>query len=260
MSTSFFSQLFATTPPSVAVEVTAKQVSVIGISTQGGTRAVTAHAVQPLPAGLVTPALNGVNVHESAALAAVVKAAADAISPRPRRVALILPDSVAKVSILRFDKIPAKEQELDQLIKWQMRKAAPFRIEDGQVSWAESAAIPGGGREYLVVLARRDLIESYEHACVAAGLEPGIVDIVSLNLINAVVALEPAAMGLNLGDGLHGLALLVHFAALVARQLALSEVGLDDDELVHLGPRVLDREVDRTGRPGRGRRRDLPLA
>jgi type IV pilus assembly protein PilM len=156
MSTSFFSQLLATTPPSVAVEVTAKQVNVIGISAQGGTRAVIAHAVQPLPAGLVTPALNGVNVHESAALAAVVKAAADAISPRPRRVALILPDSVAKVSILRFEKIPAKEQELDQLIKWQMRKAAPFRIEDGQVSWAESAALPGGGREYLVVLARRE--------------------------------------------------------------------------------------------------------
>jgi type IV pilus assembly protein PilM len=194
MSTSFFSQWFATTPPSVAVEVTAKQVNVIGISAQGGTRAVTAHAVQPLPAGLVTPALNGVNVHESAALAAGVKAAADAISPRPRRVALILPDSVAKVSILRFEKIPAKEQELDQLIKWQMRKAAPFRIEDGQVSWAESAAIPGGGREYLVVLARRDIIESYENACVAAGLEPGLVDIVSLNLINAVVALEPAAI------------------------------------------------------------------
>ncbi len=147
-----------------------------------------------MPAGLVTPALNGVNVHESAALAAVVKAAVDAISPRPRRVALILPDSVAKVSILRFDKIPAKEQELDQLIKWQMRKAAPFRIEDGQVSWAESAAIPGGGREYLVVLARRDIVESYEHACEAAGLEPGIVDIVSLNLINAVVALEPSAI------------------------------------------------------------------
>jgi hypothetical protein len=53
-------------------------------------------------------------------------------------------------------------------------------------------------------------------------------------------------MGLNLGDGLHGLALLVHFAALVARQLALSEVGLDDDELVGLAGVVVDVEGDLT--------------
>jgi type IV pilus assembly protein PilM len=192
MSSSFFSQLFGTTPPSAAVEVTSTRVNVVGISGQGGNRAITAYATHPVPAGLVTPALNGVNVHESAALAHIVKVAVDAISPRPRRVALVLPDSVAKVSILRFEKIPAKSQELDQLIKWQMRKAAPFRIEDGQVSWAESADIPGGGREYLVVLARRDIIESYENACVAAGVEAGIVDIVSLNLINAAVAVEPA--------------------------------------------------------------------
>ena len=35
---------------------------------------------------------------------------------------------------VRFEKIPAKAQDLDQLIRWQMRKAAPFKIEDAQVS------------------------------------------------------------------------------------------------------------------------------
>src|SRR5215210_501112 len=203
MST-FLAQLFGTTPPATAVEVTSQRINVVGISVHGRARAISGYATHPVPAGLVTPALNAVNVHESAALTHIVKAAVDAIAPRPRRVALVLPDSVAKVSILRFDKIPAKAQELDQLIKWQMRKAAPFRIEDGQVSWAESAEIAGGGREYLVVLARRDIIESYENACRGAAVEPGLVDIVSLNLINAVVAVEPAAIP---GDWL-----LVHVA------------------------------------------------
>jgi type IV pilus assembly protein PilM len=204
MSSSLFTQLFGTTPPAAAVEVTSRRVNVVAIGGQGSARAITAYATQPLPVGLVTPALNAVNVHEPAALAGVVKAAVDSISPRPRRVALVLPDSVAKVSIVRFEKIPAKAQELDQLIKWQMRKAAPFRIEDGQVSWAESAQIAGGGREYLVVLARRDIVQSYENACVAAGVEAGIVDIVSLNLINAVVGIERAEIP---GDWL-----LVHVA------------------------------------------------
>jgi len=205
MSTpTFYSRLFASTPPPVAVEVTSQRVNAVAISAHGATRSVPSHASEPLPHGLVTPALNAPNVHDAKALTAAVKTAVDRISPRPRRVALVLPDTVAKVSLLRFEKIPAKPQELDQLIRWQMRKAAPFRIEDGQVSWAESAEIPGGGREYLVVLARRDIVESYEQACNAAGVHAGIVDIVSLNLVNAVVAVEPAPIA---GDWL-----LVHTA------------------------------------------------
>lgn len=203
-SPAFFSRWFASTPPPVAVEVTSRHVNAVALNFHGGTRTVTAHVSEPLAHGLVTPALNAVNVHDAATLAATIKAVVDRITPRPRRVALILPDTVAKVSLVRFDKVPAKPQELDQLIKWQTRKAAPFRIEDGQVSWAEAAEIPGGGREYLVVLARRDIIESYERVCDAAGVHAGIVDIVSLNLINAAVAVE--------GGPIAGDWLLVHTA------------------------------------------------
>ena len=47
----------------------------------------------------------------------------------------MLPDTAAKLSLLRFEKVPAKAQDLDQLIRWQVRKAAPFKIEDAQVAW-----------------------------------------------------------------------------------------------------------------------------
>jgi type IV pilus assembly protein PilM len=205
MSTpAFFPRWLASTPPPVAVEITSRRVNAVALNVHGSNRIVTGCSSEPLRQGLVTPALNAANVHDPAALAAALRTAVDRISPRPRRVALVLPDTVAKVSLVRFEKIPARPQELDQLIKWQMRKAAPFRIEDGQVSWAESAEIAGGGREYLVVLARRDIIQSYERACDTAGVHAGIVDIVSLNLINAAVAVERAAIA---GDWL-----LVHTA------------------------------------------------
>src|SRR5258708_32506543 len=69
-----------------------------------------------------------------------------------------------------------------------MRKAAPFKPEDGQISWVPAAPIPGGGREYLVTLGRRDIIESYMKACADAGAAAGLVDLASLNLINAALA------------------------------------------------------------------------
>jgi Tfp pilus assembly PilM family ATPase len=121
------------------------------------------------------------------------------LSPRPRRIAL-----VAKVSLVRFEKTPPRLPDLDQLIKWQMRKAAPFRIEDAQVAWSESGVLEGGGREYLVVLARRDIVESYERACETAGVHPGVVDIASLNIVNAALAVQPSVPG---GDWL-----LIHIA------------------------------------------------
>jgi hypothetical protein len=114
------------------------------------------------------------------------------MSPRPRRIALVLPDTVAKVSLIRFEKVPAKVQDLDQLIRWQVRKAAPFRIEDAQVSWVPGVAIDGGGREFIVTVARKDLIAGYEKACDGAGAHAGVVDLASFNLMNTVLVATPS--------------------------------------------------------------------
>ena len=192
----------ASPPPPAAVEVTAARVTAVAVSNQGSTRIVSAYASETLPPGAVEPALNALNVHDRAALAAAIRSTLQHLGGRVRRVALVLPDSIAKVSLIRFDKVPEKASDLDQLIRWQVRKAAPFRIEDAQVTWQPGAAA-GGGREYLVTVARRDIVQGYEQACEAAGVHAGIVDLASFNLVNAVLASGTAA-----GDWL-----LVHVAA-----------------------------------------------
>ena len=196
----------ANRPPAAAVEINPRRVTAAVIADQGGTRVLTSYAGEPLPEGVVDAGLNAPNIHDSAALTAAIRSVLDRLASRPKRVALVLPDTVGKLSLVRFEKIPAKAQDLDQLIRWQVRKAAPFKIEDAQVSWVPGIAPPEGGREYVVTVARRDIIESYERACEAAGAYPGIVDLATVNLINAVLAI----------DGRGGPAtdwLLVHLAA-----------------------------------------------
>lgn len=175
-------------PPAVAIEIATGRVAAVALTEHGGTRVVSAHAVEPLPPGIVEPALNALNVHDAAALGRVVQRVLELLGTRVRRAALVLPDTVAKVSLVRFEKIPARAQDLDQLIHWQVRKAAPFRIEDAQVSWVPGISLPGGGREFVVTMARRDVVDSYELALAAAGVHAGLVDLASLNLINAVLA------------------------------------------------------------------------
>ena len=180
-------------PPSVGVEIASDRVTAVSLVRQGDATGpgrgwvISAHGTERLPAGVVTPALNAVNVHDARTLSAAVRSAFDKLGSRPRRVALVIPDTAAKVSLLRFEKIPAAN-DLDQLIHWQMRKAAPFKHEEGQLSWVPAAPIAEGGREYLVTLARRDVVESYMQACSDAGAAAGVVDLASLNLVNAAIA------------------------------------------------------------------------
>jgi len=216
-------------PPSVGVEIASDRVTAVSLARQAGGWIVGSYGTERLPAGLVTPALNAINVHDARALSAALRSAFDKLGSRPRRVALVIPDTAAKVSLLRFEKVPALS-DLDQLIRWQMRKAAPFKPEEAQLSWVPAAAVPGGGREYLVTLARRDIVESYMDACAAAGADAGVVDLASLNLVNAAIA----AGGDAAGD-----ALIVHVAADYGT-LAI----VRNKELIFFRTRQLEREGD----------------
>ena len=184
----------ASVPPGVAIEIGRDRVVAVAVSDGGGT-GITGHAVEPLAAGIVEPSLNAANVHDRAALVRTIESALEkAGASRARRAALVIPDTAAKVSLVRFEKVPAKAQDLDQLIRWQKRKAVPFKIEEAQVAWAPGVSLPGGGREFLVTAARRDIIESYEHACNEAGVQAGIVDLATFNIVNSALAASVAPM------------------------------------------------------------------
>jgi Tfp pilus assembly PilM family ATPase len=191
-------------PPSVGIEIAAERVTAVSLAKDGGGWVIAAHGTERLAPGVVTPALNAINVHDRRALAAALRSAFDKLGTRPRRVALVIPDNAAKLSLLRFEKVPAAS-DLDQLIRWQVRKAAPFKAEDAQISWVPAAPLADGGREYLVTMARRDIVDSYMAACADAGADAGVVDLASLNLINAALA---SGAGAGAGDWL-----VVHVAA-----------------------------------------------
>ena len=237
----------ASPPPPAAVEIARDRVTAVAL-TGHGDPVLAGHASVGLPAGAVDPSLNAVNVRDAAALAAAVGEALDGLSPRPKRIGLVVPDTVAKVSLVRFEKVPPRLQDLDHLIRWQVRKAAPFRPEEAQIAWLPGHRYGDGAREFLVTMARRDVVESYEQACAAAGAYAGIVDLAAFNVANLVMARRaaggaaatPASARASSGDWL-----LVHaaidYATLVIVRAGdvlffrnrASEDGADLADLVH---------------------------
>jgi type IV pilus assembly protein PilM len=179
--------------PSAALEITGHRVSAVRLESRAGKAVVVAHAVEALADGVVVPGLTSSNLRQRPqALAAVSKVLGEI--GRPRRIGLIVADPVGKVSLVRFQQVPARGGELEQLIRWQVKKATPFPLDEAQISYS-AGATTNEGREFLVSVARRDVVAEYEALCADAGAHAGIVDLSTFNVINAVLAGETATAG-----------------------------------------------------------------
>ena len=191
-----------TPPPRVAIEIGPSRVTAVAVA--GGAGApVSGWAVEPLSPGVVVPSLTASNVTSPGDLAAAVGRAIDRLGQHPKQVALVVPDAAAKVSIVRFKELPSRQSDLDELVKFQIRKAAPFRIEESQVSYSAGGRT-AEGQDFVVVQARRDVILEYEQACVAAGAVPGIVELATFGLAQCAIITN---------GGLSGDWLLIHAGA-----------------------------------------------
>jgi Tfp pilus assembly PilM family ATPase len=175
--------------PTVALEIAAHQASAASIEYRSGTAVVSTHATELMPPGALVPSLTAANVHNRQAVIDVIGRVLERTG-RPRRIGLIVPDLVAKVSFVRFEQPPARAADLEQLVRWQVRKTAPFAVDEAQVSF-----VPGlrasDGQEFVVSLARRAIVEEYESICAEAGAYAGVVDLATFNVINAVLASAP---------------------------------------------------------------------
>jgi type IV pilus assembly protein PilM len=183
-----FQRALSSPGPPHAVEIAARRVTAVSIRQESGRAVVSASATEPLAPGVVMPGLAHPNIRDAEAVGSALTRALDRAGIRPKRVGLVIPDAAARVSIVRFDTVPARARDLDELVRWQVGKGAPFRIEEGQLSYIPGAAVGAGGREFVTVLVRRDVVEEYEGVCARAGMQAGLVDIASFNVVNTALA------------------------------------------------------------------------
>lgn len=190
------SDLFTTPPPDVAVEIDHARVSAARLEVRGSQRVIVAHASEALPSGLVTPGLATANISDVPAVAqAIGRVLAQLGGAKPSQAALVVPDTVARVSLLKLDKVPAKAEDLHEIVKWQVRKTAPFPIEQAVVSVAPGALNAEGAEEFVVALSRSEVIRQYEQACAMAGVHAGLVDLSTFSVINSVIGSSAAPGG-----------------------------------------------------------------
>jgi type IV pilus assembly protein PilM len=191
---SLFTSWLASPAPDAAIEIAPGRVSAAMLGARGSL-AIQSYASDALPADAVVASLTARNIVNREAVVHSVRSVFGQLASRPARVALVIPDLAAKVSVVHFDQIPARRDDLEQLVRWQVRKAAPFPIDDAALSFTPGTRTADGGGDFIVVMARREVIAEYEAVCAAAGAHAGIVDIATFSAVNLALGSERVRTG-----------------------------------------------------------------
>jgi Tfp pilus assembly PilM family ATPase len=198
-------KLFRPEPPTLAVEVRPHSVS--AVRTESGGRAVVAAASLELHPGTLRISMTESNVIDAPAFGRALGSVlerAGALSGGP--VALVLPDPVARISLLPRAEVTVKSRsELAEMLRFRLKKAVPFEVQDAQVG----AVFPHDEEAPVVVAAMaRPVLGPYEHALTALGYEPGQVEIGCLALADRAAVPDGDSILVNWDHGYVSLVIL----------------------------------------------------
>ena len=182
--------------PLVAIEVRASAIGVLRVRREQGRLLVGAAAVLDLPPGTLALSLTQPNIADAARFAQALHGGLERAGILGgAKVALVLPDTAARVTLVPSVEVAArKAKEIDELLRFRLRKSIPFEIREARLAYAVAGQAPSA--TIVVATAFGPVVAQYEEACRGLGLEPGLVEIAGLALVRAAF---PAPSS---GDGL----------------------------------------------------------
>jgi type IV pilus assembly protein PilM len=103
---------------------------------------------------------------------------------KSRRVAVILPDHAARVSVLDFDSFPSSAAEQLALVRFRVKKTVPFDIDSAAVSYFAQPAAGSKRQEVVAVTVALEVLARYEALFRNAGFHPGEITTSALAALN----------------------------------------------------------------------------
>ncbi|MFZ2960558.1 MAG: type IV pilus assembly protein PilM [Candidatus Ozemobacteraceae bacterium] len=175
---------FGTSNTAVGVDIGTSAVKVVQLKKTPNGPELTGYAIAPLPQAAVEEG----NIKDAQSVAAVIKDMLKTAKIKPDR-------TFASISgqnvIMRFTKLPIMTpDELDQTVRIEAEQYVPYAIDEVSITHAvlnELTEEEGGGKySILLVVAQKELVNSYMGVLKASGMTTEVVDVDTIAAINAL--------------------------------------------------------------------------
>ena len=170
--------------PDVALELDRQSMTLVRLKPKRrGRPTLEAYKIQTLNQAGVPATIFDQDVVGPERLSEQLRGLYESAGSRPGRMSLVLPDNLAKISLVSLPERPPSRKQLEEAVRFKMRRSVPFRLRDAALSYQ---VIPGEGKSVtiLVALIRRSLVQRCEQALEAIGARPGLIDLCTPSLLN----------------------------------------------------------------------------
>jgi hypothetical protein len=191
--------------PLVAIEVREDALVAVRLQRRGTGYALAGYGRRALPEGAFCASLMQPGTHDPEALA---KGFGDVLrlagAEGTNRISVAVPDSAARVSLVDVQEMPPTHAQAEEMIRFRIRRAIPFRPEESRLSWDVLGHGDDGRLQVLVAIAPEGAVRAVEGVLAGMGIRCGLVDLSTFDVYNALrlegafaaaVAGSPAAAG-----------------------------------------------------------------
>lgn len=159
--------------------------------TNGGSQRLRSIGIAGLNPETLVPVANGPNVADPADLGRALEAVAETLANGGARYGLLVPDGAARVSILSFETLPPNPREARALLRWRMKEALPFPLQEARISH-QVVTREAERIEVLAVAAKASVLAEYERALEQVAGAPELVLPATLALLPLLPETEGA--------------------------------------------------------------------
>jgi type IV pilus assembly protein PilM len=168
-------------PPGLGIDLRSEEMSMVRLSEKRRPPEIDLSVVAPLAAGLLRFHMLEPNIPDEDAFSKAVESALLRAGLGGRkRVALSLPDPLARIAVMELPDPPRSSAELVEFLKFRMKKSLPFDAERARVAFER---LPGEVPTFLTGVMHEAVVSQYENVFSRLGFHVGSVVPASVSLL-----------------------------------------------------------------------------
>jgi type IV pilus assembly protein PilM len=168
-------------PAGLGFEFRPHQVVLARFSEKRGRREMDLCLKSPVPSGVIEYSMLEPNLKEPDGMAAFLRQLLDQAGVRGRRVALTVPDTLARISVEDLPEAAGSKRDVAELLRFRLKKTLPFETERARIAFH---ALPGRTQSFFTGVMQEEVVTQYEALLEGLGFHVGVVETSSLSLLN----------------------------------------------------------------------------